>query len=131
MVNALGQVNVSGGTPVRNKENECRGSMVFECHSRKATPEEIERYFGAGQKKDEPVKSVSEPLKTKTISKDELLERLHPTPKEPEPEPEPESDEPEPLVLDGIVAAARKVDERKYKSMKAAVIAIGLVNGWE
>lgn len=51
MVNALGQVNVSGGTPVRNKENECRGSMVFECHSRKATPEEIERYFGAGQKK--------------------------------------------------------------------------------
>lgn len=136
MVNALGQVNASGGTPIRNKENECRGDMVFECHSRKATPEEMERYFGAGPKKDESVKPVSEPLKTKTISKDELLERLHPTPKEPElkkpePPPEPEPDEPESLVLDGIVAAARKVDERKYKSMKAAVIAIGLVNGWE
>lgn len=142
MVNALGQVNASGGTPIRNKENECRGDMVFECHSRKATPEEMERYFGADSKKDEPVKPASEPLKTKTISKDELLERLHPTPKEPEPkkpepepgpepEPEPEPDEPEPLVLDGIVAAARKVDERKYKSMKAAVIAIGLANGWE
>lgn len=90
--------------------------------------------MGPAKKKDEPVKPVSEPLKTKTISKDELLERLHPTPKEPEPEkpePEPEPDEPESLVLDDIVMAARKVDERKYKSMKAAVIAIGLVNGWE
>lgn len=125
MVNALVQVNVSGGTPVRNKENECRGSMVFECHSRQATPEELERYFG-----DKPKKQADETPKMKTISKDELLERLHPTHKEPEPQ-EPEPDEPEPLVLDGIVAAARKVEERKYKSMKAAVIAIGLVNGWE
>lgn len=94
MVNALGQVNASGGTPIRNKENERRGDMVFECHSRKATPEEMERYFGADSKKDEPVKPASEPLKTKTISKDELLERLHPTPKEPElkkPEPPPPS----------------------------------------
>ena len=66
MVNALGQVNASGGTPIRNKENECRGDMVFECHSRKATPEEMERYFG-----DKP----------RTLSKDELRERLHPTQK--------------------------------------------------
>ena len=66
MVNALGQVNMSGGTPVRNKENERRGSMVFECHSRKATPEELERYFG-----DKP----------RILSKDELRERLHPTQK--------------------------------------------------
>jgi len=133
MVNALGRV-LTAGTPVRNLKNGSRESMVFECHSRQATPEELERYFGADSKKDEPVKPASEPLKTKTISKDELLERLHPTPKEPEPkkpEPEPEPDESEPLVLDGIVAAARKVDERKYKSMKAAVIAIGLANGWE
>lgn len=84
MVNALGQV-LTAGTPAHDKEKECRGSMVFECHSRKATPEELERYFGADSKKDEPVKPASEPLKTKTISKDELLERLHPTPKEPEP----------------------------------------------
>lgn len=101
MVNAAGQVSTAG-TPVRNKEKEGRGSMVFECHSRKATPEELKRYFG-----DKP----------RTISKDELRERLHPTQKKP--------------TIDDVIAAARDVDERKYKTMKAAVIIIGKVNGWE
>jgi len=101
-INALGQVNMSGGTPVRNTENERRGSMVSECHSRQATPEELERYFG-----DKP----------RTISKDELRERLHPTPKK--------------TTIDDVIAAARGFDERKYKAMKAAVIVIGIVNGWE
>ena len=40
-INALGQVNMSGGTPVLKMENERRGSMVSECHSRQATPEEL------------------------------------------------------------------------------------------
>lgn len=101
MVNALGQVSTAG-TPVHDKEKECRGSMVFECHSRKATPEELERYFG-----DKP----------RILSKDELRERLHPTQKKP--------------TMDDVIAAARDVDERKYKAMKAAVIIIGIVNGWE
>lgn len=101
MVNALGQVNMSGGTPVRNKENECRGSMVFECHSRQATPEELERYFGN---------------KPKEIPKDELRERLHPKPKK---------------TIDDVIATARGFDEKKYRATKAAVMIIGKVNGWE
>ncbi|MDD6134058.1 MAG: hypothetical protein PUB49_05025 [Selenomonadaceae bacterium] len=101
MVNALGQVSTAG-TPVHDKEKECRGSMVFECHSRKATPEELERYFG-----DKP----------RILSKDELRERPHPTQKKP--------------TIDDVIAAARDVDERKYKAMKAAVIIIGIVNGWK
>lgn len=101
-INALGQVNMSGGTPVRNTENERRGSMVFECHSRQATPEELEHYFG-----DKP----------RVLSRDELRERLHPTQKK--------------TTIDDVIAAARGVDERKYKAMKAAVIIIGKVNGWE
>ncbi|WP_303758107.1 DUF3310 domain-containing protein [Selenomonas ruminantium] len=44
-INALGQVNMSGGTPVRKMENERRGSMVSECHSRHATPEGSEYYY--------------------------------------------------------------------------------------
>lgn len=101
-INALGQVNMSGGTPVRKMENERRGSMVSECHSRQATPEELERYFG-----DKP----------RVLSRDELRERLHPTQKK--------------TTIDDVIAAARGVDERKYKAMKAAVIIIGKVNGWE
>lgn len=101
MVNAVGRVSTAG-TPVRNLKNESRESMVFECHSRQATPEEMERYFG-----DKP----------KVMTKDELRERLHPTPKK--------------TTIGDVIAAARGVDERKYKAMKAAVIIIGKVNGWE
>jgi hypothetical protein len=89
-INALGQVNMS------------RGSMVSKCHSRQATPEELERYFG-----DKP----------RVLSRDELRERLHPTQKK--------------TTIDDVIAAARGVDERKYKALKAAVIIIGKVNGWE
>ena len=146
-----GHISVSGTSVPRTEAK----SEVRECHTRKATPEELERYFG-GKDKIKPV--PAEPPKAKTISKDELLERLHPTHKEPgehesleqepeqEPEPEPEQEpeqeqEPEPeesvpdeseiSALNDIVAAAHKVSEKKYKAMKAAVIAIGLANGWE
>ena len=101
MVNALGQVSTAG-TPVHDKEKECCGSMAFECHSRKATPEELERYFG-----DRP----------RVLSKDELRERLPPIQKK--------------TTIDDVIAAARGFDERKYRAMKAAVIIIGKVNGWE
>lgn len=146
-----GHISVSGTSVPRTEAK----SEVRECHTRKATPEELERYFGG---KDKIKPAPAEPPKVKTISKDELLERLHPTHKEPggpepqeqEPEPEesvpelePEPDEPEPepeesvpdeseiSALNDIVAAAHKVSEKKYKAMKAAVIAIGLANGWE
>jgi hypothetical protein len=146
-----GHISVSGTSVPRTEAK----SEVRECHTRKATPEELERYFG-GRDKIKP--APAEPPKAKTISKDELLERLHPTHKEsgehesqeqepepeesvPEPEPEPDEPEPEPeesvpdeseiSALNDIVAAAHKVSEKKYKAMKAAVIAIGLANGWE
>lgn len=126
-----GHISVAGTSVPRTEAK----SEVRECHKRKATPEELERYFG-GKDKIKPV--PVEPPKARTISKDELLERLHPTHKEPDEresqEPEPEEsvpDESEISALNDIVAAAHKVSEKKYKAMKAAVIAIGLVNGWE
>ncbi len=130
-----GHISVAGTSVPRTEAK----SEVRECHTRKATPEELERYFGG---KDKIKPAPAEPPKAKTISKDELLERLHPTHKEPggpesqelEPEPEPEEsvpDESEISALNDIVAAAHKVSEKKYKAMKAAVIAIGLANGWE
>lgn len=69
MINALGQVSTHG-TAVHNTENESRASMVSECHTRKATPEELEHYFGGPDKRPAPVKNV--------MSKDALRERLHP-----------------------------------------------------
>lgn len=136
-----GHISVAGTSVPRTEAK----SEVRECHTRKATPEELERYFGG---KDKIKPAPAEP--PKAISKDELLERLHPTHKEaggPEPqepeqeqeqeqeqEPEPEEsvpDESEISALNDIVAAAHKVSEKKYKAMKAAVIAIGLANGWE
>ena len=93
-----GHISVAGTSVPRTEAK----SEVRECYTRKATPEELEHYFG-----DKP----------RTISKDELRERLHPTPKK--------------TTIDDVIAAARGVDERKYKAMKAAVIIIGKVNGWE
>ena len=110
MVNALGQITTHG-TAVRNMDKEGHDSVVSECHTRKATPEELEHYFGGPDKRPAPVKNV--------MSKDALRERLHP--------PRPQQK----VTIDDVIEAARGVDERKYKAMKAAVIIIGIVNGWE
>jgi hypothetical protein len=89
------------GTSVPDSQKEQKASCVYECHSRKATPEEMEKYFG-----DKP----------KALSKDDLMKRLHPA-KEP--------------TIDDCIAAAQGFDERKYRALKAAVMAIGLANDWE
>lgn len=57
MVNVVGRVSNSG-TPIRNLAKERTEACVYECHSRQATPEEIERYFGMA-KKDKSGKPVS------------------------------------------------------------------------
>jgi len=108
-INALGQVNMSGGTPVRNTENERRGSMVFECHSRQATPEELEHYFGDKPKRQEQAKPVSP---TVEVPEETLESRRMKS-------------------LNRLLAAARKVDKKQYKAMKAAVMIIEKLNGWD
>ena len=69
MVNALGQITTHG-TAVRNMDKEGHDSVVSECHTRKATLEELEHYFGGPHKRPAHVKNV--------MSKDALRERLHP-----------------------------------------------------
>lgn len=93
-----GHISVAGTSVPRTEAK----SEVRECYTRKATPEELERYFGE---------------RPRALSKDELRERLHPKPRQ--------------TTIDDVIAAARGVDEKKYKAMKAAVIIIGKVNGWD
>lgn len=107
MVNAVGRVSTAG-TPVRNLKNESRESMVFECHSRQATPEEMERYFGK-PKRQEQAKPVSP---TVEVPEETLESRRMKS-------------------LNRLLAAARKVDKKQYKAMKAAVMIIEKLNGWD
>ncbi len=106
MVNALGQISTSG-TPVRNSEKEKTGVCVYECHSRQATPEEIERYFGR-VKKIKPGKPVSP---TAGVTEETQESRRA-------------------KQLKRLLAAASEVTEKQYKAMKAAVMIIEKVNGW-
>ena len=46
MVNALGQVTTHGMT-IRDLDKEGHESVISECHTRQATPEELERYIKA------------------------------------------------------------------------------------
>lgn len=107
MVNAVGRVSTAG-TPVSNLKNESRENMVFKCHSRQATPEEMERYFGKPQRQEQakPVSpTVEVPEETMESRRMKSLNRL--------------------------LAAASKVDKKQYKAMKAAVMIIEKLNGWD
>lgn len=110
MVNALGQITTHG-TAVRNTDKEGHDSVVSECRTRKATPEELERYFGGPDKRPAPVKNV--------MSKDALRERLHPPAHSRK------------VTIDDVIDAASKVDKKQYKAMKAAVMIIEKLNGWD
>ncbi len=112
MTNAAGQIHSGAGTPVRNTKIERCSPYVYECHSRQATPEEIERYFGMA-KKDNQAKPVS------------------PTARVPEETKESRAKQNFKIKLDALLKAAREVDEHKYKAMKAAVLVIGKVNGYK
>ena len=107
MTNALGRVT-SRGMTVRNLDKEGHESVISECHTRQATPEELERYFGP--------KVKEKPKLRRAMLKSELQEKIA------------EQHEPS---LDDLVKAARAVDEKRYKAMKAAVMVIGIANGWE
>ena len=111
MVNALGQISTSG-TPVRNLKKKKTGACVYECHSRQATPEEIERYFGMA-KKIKPGKPVSPTAGVPEETQDSrrvFRERI--------------------LMLEELRKAASEVTEKQYKTMKAAVMIIEKVNGY-
>lgn len=107
MVNALGQVTTHGMT-IRDLDKEGHESVISECRTRQATPEEQERYFGP--------KVKEKPKLKRAMSKSELQEKMaeHYGP-----------------TLEDLIEAARKVDEKRYKTMKAAVMVIGIANGWE
>ena len=106
MVNALGQISTSG-TPVRNLKKEKTGACVYECHSRQATPEEIDRYFGMA-KKIKPGKPVSP---TAGVTEETQESRRA-------------------KQLKRLMVAVSKVTEKQYKAMKAAVMIIERVNGY-